>query len=121
MNNIFKKHGFGFYQCCRTIYDHREIVRHVYNADVLMGFAAGGALVNMLYLKENALVLELPSPDEEFGEALDKESVKSMCDDLALRFKRFDRLPHPTKTGLVLDEGAIRKILTLLDASIAQH
>ena len=109
---IFAEEGLVLQACCRTFYDHRELVRHMYNTDVVIGFAAGGALVNMLYLKESALVVELPAPDEEVAAAFDTNTLPNMANDLALRYTRFTQTPRASRSGLTFAEGALRKMRT---------
>jgi hypothetical protein len=114
--------GFAFSLCCRTVYDHRELVRLMYNTDVLLGFSAGGALVNSLYLKEDALVVQLSSPDEQFADDIDKSTVSDMAAALKLRFLGIDGLvAQVTRQGLVFDQGALHTIVNRIKTKWRAH
>jgi hypothetical protein len=114
--------GFSFSLCCRTVYDHRELVRLMYNTDVLVGFAAGGALVNSLYLKEDALVVQLSSPEEQFADDIDKTTVSHMAAALKLRFLAIDGLvAQVTRQGLVFDQGALHTIVNRIKTKWRSH
>lgn len=111
LSQLAAKVGFDFALCCRTVYDHRELVRLVYNADVLVGFASGGGLTNALYMREDALVVQLSSPEEQFADDGDKV-VARMAEALQLRFLQIDGLTaQVTRQGLVFDLGALHTIV----------
>jgi hypothetical protein len=122
LSELARHVGFTLSLCCRTVYDHRELVRLMYNTDVLVGFAAGGALVNSLYLKEDALVVQLSSPEEQFADDIDKGTVEHMAAALKLRFLAIDGLvAQVTRQGLVFDQGALHTIVNRIKTKWRAH
>jgi hypothetical protein len=123
LSQLAAKAGFDFSLCCRTVYDHRELVRLVYNADVLLGFSAGGSLTNSVYMREDTLVVQLASPEEQFADDADKGTVAHMAQALKLRHLEIGDLTAPqiTRQGLVYDLGALHTIINRVKLKWRSH